>query len=293
MGRGAHLQHDRHAARLVHLAPARLGRADHRLLLRRLPRAAHRSQDPGPHRRRCSREHTADIWYERTRRGAAAGRARRAPSAAAANSRKENDILDVWFDSGSSHLAVLNDAIRPALAGRPVPGRRRSVSRLVPQLAAGGHGPARAARRTATCALNGWVLDGEGKAMHKSLGNAIEPEEVIKNHGAEMLRLWSASVEFNEDVRMSETILTRLTEAYRKLRNTFRYMLGNLSDFDPATRRGAGRRAARRSTSGSCCAPRTWWRAAAAGTTSSSSTRSITRSTISRRWTSARSTSTC
>ncbi len=85
------------------------------------------------------------------------------------------------------------------------------------------------------CALNGWVLDGEGKAMHKSLGNSIEPEEIIKHHGAEILRLWTASVDFNEDVRMSETILTRLVDAYRKLRNTFRYMLGNLSDFDPET----------------------------------------------------------
>jgi len=77
------------------------------------------------------------------------------------------------------------------------------------------------------------VLDGEGRAMHKSLGNAIEPEEVIKHHGAEILRLWSASVEFSEDVRLSETILTRLVDAYRKLRNTFRYLLGNLHDFDP------------------------------------------------------------
>jgi isoleucyl-tRNA synthetase len=86
-----------------------------------------------------------------------------------------------------------------------------------------------------SCVLNGWVLDGDGKAMHKSLGNAIEPESVIKDHGADILRLWSASVEFNEDVRMSPTILTRLVDAYRKLRNTFRYMLGNLSGFDPAT----------------------------------------------------------
>src|SRR5262249_1925261 len=74
---------------------------------------------------------------------------------------------------------------------------------------------------------------GEGKAMHKSLGNTIEPEEVIKKNGAEILRLWSASVDFNEDVRMSDTIQTRLTDAYRKLRNTFRYLLGNVSDFDP------------------------------------------------------------
>jgi isoleucyl-tRNA synthetase len=77
------------------------------------------------------------------------------------------------------------------------------------------------------------VLDGEGRAMHKSLGNVIEPDEIIRRHGAEMLRLWTASVEFNEDVRLSETILTRLVDAYRKLRNTFRYLLGNLSDFDP------------------------------------------------------------
>jgi len=90
------------------------------------------------------------------------------------------------------------------------------------------------------CALNGWVLDGEGKAMHKSLGNAIDPESVIKNSGAEILRLWSASVDFNEDVRMSEVIQTRLVDAYRKLRNTFRYMLGNLSDFKPETDAVAG-----------------------------------------------------
>jgi isoleucyl-tRNA synthetase len=69
--------------------------------------------------------------------------------------------------------------------------------------------------------------------MHKSLGNSIEPEEVIKHHGAEILRLWSASVDFSEDVRMSETIQTRLVDAYRKLRNTFKYMLGNLHGFDP------------------------------------------------------------
>jgi isoleucyl-tRNA synthetase len=83
------------------------------------------------------------------------------------------------------------------------------------------------------CALNGWVLDGEGHAMHKSLGNSIEPDQIIKHHGADLVRLWTASVEFHEDVRVSETILTRLQEAYRKLRNTFRYLLGNLSGFNP------------------------------------------------------------
>ena len=71
--------------------------------------------------------------------------------------------------------------------------------------------------------------------MSKSLGNGIEPEDIIKKYGAEVLRLWTASVDYTEDVRLSETILTRLTEAYRKLRNTFRYALGNLSDFDPVS----------------------------------------------------------
>ena len=85
------------------------------------------------------------------------------------------------------------------------------------------------------CATNGWTLDGEGRAMSKSLGNVIEPEKIIKQYGADVLRLWVASVEFNEDVRLSDTILQRLTEAYRKLRNTFRYALGNLDDFDPTT----------------------------------------------------------
>ncbi len=83
------------------------------------------------------------------------------------------------------------------------------------------------------CATHGWTLDAEGRAMHKSLGNSIDPDEIIKKYGAEVLRLWVASVEFTEDVRLSETILTRLTEAYRKLRNTFRFALGNIGDFDP------------------------------------------------------------
>ena len=81
---------------------------------------------------------------------------------------------------------------------------------------------------------HGWVLDAQGRAMSKSIGNVIEPQEVIKTHGAEILRLWAASVEFGEDVSISPDMLTRLSEAYRKLRNTFRYCLGNLYDFDPA-----------------------------------------------------------
>jgi isoleucyl-tRNA synthetase len=179
------------------------------------------------------RQHSADIWYERSAAELLP------PGTACAKCgggefSKEKDILDVWFDSGSSHLAVLNERF-----GLPWPAdmyleggdqyRGWFHSSLLVGTGLKGGSPYRA------CALNGWVLDGEGKAMHKSLGNSIEPEEVIKKHGAEMLRLWTASVEFNEDVRMSETIQTRLTDAYRKLRNTFRYVLGNVFDFDPQT----------------------------------------------------------
>src|SRR5574340_71683 len=146
---------------------------------------------------------------------------------------KESDILDVWFDSGSSHLAVLTDRNQ---LGWPsdlyLEGgdqyRGWFHSSLLVGVGVKGGSPYRA------CALNGWVLDGEGRAMHKSLGNVIEPDEIIKPHGAELLRLWASSVDFSEDVRFSETILTRLTDAYRKLRNTFRYILGKLADFDPA-----------------------------------------------------------
>ncbi|HKE29217.1 MAG TPA: isoleucine--tRNA ligase [Bryobacteraceae bacterium] len=179
------------------------------------------------------REHTADVWYERTAAELLPAGMKCAKCGCAEFS-KENDILDVWFDSGSSHLAVLNERF-----GLPWPSdmyieggdqyRGWFQSSLLVGTGLKGSSPYR------TCALTGWTLDGEGRAMHKSLGNAIEPEKIIKDHGAEILRLWSASVQFSEDVRLSETILTRLVDAYRKLRNTFRYLLGNLSDFDPAT----------------------------------------------------------
>jgi isoleucyl-tRNA synthetase len=178
------------------------------------------------------REHGADVWYERTAAellppGTACAKC------GGAEFTKETDILDVWFDSGSSHLAVLNQRFGltwPADLYMEGGDQYRGWfhSSLLVGTGIKGGSPYRA------CALNGWVLDGEGRAMHKSLGNAIEPDEIVKSHGAEILRLWSASVNFHEDVRISKTIETRLVEAYRKLRNTFRYLLGNLSDFDAA-----------------------------------------------------------
>jgi isoleucyl-tRNA synthetase len=178
------------------------------------------------------REHTADVWYERTA-AELLPPGMTCPRCGEAEFSKENDILDVWFDSGSSHLAVLNERFGlrwPADVYMEGGDQYRGWfhSSLLVGVGIKGGSPYRA------CALNGWVLDGEGRAMHKSLGNTIEPDQVIKRYGAETLRLWAASVDFHEDVRVSETILSRLVEAYRKLRNTFRYMLGNLAGFDAA-----------------------------------------------------------
>ena len=187
------------------------------------------------------REHTADIWYER---GAAEliGPGVECPKCKGTEFTKENDILDVWFDSGSSHLAVLTTENRlPWPADVYLEGgdqyRGWFQSSLLVGVGIKGQAPYR------ENALSGWTLDGEGKAMHKSLGNAIEPEVVVKQHGAEIIRLWSASVDFSEDVRLSETILTRLVEAYRNVRNKmFRYTLSNVWDFNPQSDAVAGDR---------------------------------------------------
>lgn len=178
-------------------------------------------------------EHSADVWYEKSvaeliGEGVSCGKC------ASKNFHKERDILDVWFDSGSSHLAVLNDLYQlPWPANLYIEGgdqyRGWFHSSLLVGVGLRGSAPYR------ECATNGWALDGEGRAMSKSIGNVIAPEDIVKQHGAEVVRLWASSVEFQEDVRVSGTILTRLTEAYRKLRNTFRYALGNLADFDPST----------------------------------------------------------
>jgi isoleucyl-tRNA synthetase len=174
--------------------------------------------------------HTADIWYEKSA-AELMGPDARCSRCGGTSFRKENDILDVWFDSGSSHLAVLREQ-----AGLPWPAdlyieggdqyRGWFHSSLLVGMGLRGGSPYRG------CATHGWTLDGEGRAMSKSLGNIIEPQTIIKQFGADVLRLWVASVEFTEDVRLSDTILTRLSEAYRKFRNTFRYALGNLAGFD-------------------------------------------------------------
>ena len=178
------------------------------------------------------RLHTADVWYSKTTEelmgdGCVCQRCGNRAF------RKETDILDVWFDSGSSHLAVLTEKNSlPWPADMYIEGgdqyRGWFHSSLLIGVGLRGSAPYR------ECATHGWTLDAEGRAMHKSLGNSIEPDKIISKYGADLLRLWVASVDFSEDVRLSDVILTRLSEAYRKLRNTFRYMLGNLHDFDPS-----------------------------------------------------------
>ena len=177
------------------------------------------------------RLHTADVWYS-TDASELVGPDARCSRCGSQAFRKESDILDVWFDSGASHLAVLTPENNlPWPSDMYLEGgdqyRGWFHSSLLIAVALRGEAPYRA---TAT---NGWTLDGEGHALSKSKG-AEEVEKVINKYGAELLRLWTASVDFTEDVRFSDTIVSRLIEAYRKLRNTFRYALGNLHDFDPA-----------------------------------------------------------
>ncbi len=179
------------------------------------------------------REHSADVWYAKTP-AELLGEDVRCTKCGHAELRKETDILDVWFDSGSSHLAVLTPENKlPWPSDMYLEGgdqyRGWFQSSLLIGVGLRGESPFR------ECVTSGWTLDADGRAMSKSAGNGIEPETIIKKYGAEVLRLWVASVEYSEDVRLSPVILERLAEAYRKLRNTFRYMLGNLSDFD-ATR---------------------------------------------------------
>ena len=178
-------------------------------------------------------EHSADIWFEKTAAELVPAGASCAKCGSAAFT-KENDILDVWFDSGSSHLATLNERYGltwPANMYMEGGDQYRGwfQSSLLIGVGLKGSAPF---RETAT---HGWTLDAEGRPLSKSIGNGVAPEEIIRDYGAELIRLWTASVDFVEDVRISPTILTRLSEAYRKIRNTFRYVLGNIHDFDPAT----------------------------------------------------------
>jgi isoleucyl-tRNA synthetase len=147
--------------------------------------------------------------------------------------RKETDILDVWFDSGVSHAAVLEqrDYLSwPADLYLEGSDQHRGWfhSSLLTAVGTRGAAPYKAVL------THGFVVDEEGKKMSKSLGNVIAPKEVIDKYGAEILRLWVSASDYKDDIRISDNILKQLSDAYRRVRNTSRFLLGNLSDFDPA-----------------------------------------------------------
>jgi len=177
-------------------------------------------------------EHGADIWFEKTVEELLP---ENVVCDTCGNNTfvKEDDILDVWFDSGVSHAAVLEERSNlkwPADLYLEGSDQHRGWfhSSLLTAVGTRGRAPYE------SVLTHGFVVDAEGKKMSKSLGNVVAPEEVIKKHGAEILRLWVSASDYRDDIRISENILKQLSDAYRRIRNTSRFMLGNLFDFDPS-----------------------------------------------------------
>lgn len=183
------------------------------------------------------REHGSTVWFEReakdllpegfTHEGSPNGRF-----------SKETDIMDVWFDSGSSHQAVLDerdDLVYPADLYLEGSDQYRGWfnSSLTTSVAINGHAPYKGVLS------HGFTLDGEGRKMSKSIGNVIDPAKVMNQLGADILRLWVASVDYTADVRVSDSNFKQVAEVYRKIRNTFRFLHGNVTDFNPQTDRVA------------------------------------------------------
>ena len=179
------------------------------------------------------REHGSNVWFEReakdllpegfTHEGSPNG-----------IFTKETDIMDVWFDSGSSHQGVLverEELQRPADLYLEGSDQYRGWfnSSLSTGVAVTGKAPYKGVLS------HGFALDGEGRKMSKSVGNVVVPAKVMNQLGADILRLWVASVDYQADVRVSDPILKQVAEVYRKIRNTFRFLLGNLDGFDPET----------------------------------------------------------
>ncbi|MBA2874065.1 isoleucine--tRNA ligase [Thermaerobacillus caldiproteolyticus] len=179
------------------------------------------------------RQYGSNVWFEREAKDLLPEGFTH-PSSPNGKFTKETDIMDVWFDSGSSHQAVLeerDDLQRPADLYLEGSDQYRGWfnSSLSTAVAVTGKAPYKGVLS------HGFVLDGEGRKMSKSLGNVVVPAKVMEQLGADILRLWVASVDYQADVRISDSILKQVAEVYRKIRNTFRFMLGNLFDFDPET----------------------------------------------------------
>jgi isoleucyl-tRNA synthetase len=173
----------------------------------------------------------ADAWYT-PEADALVSEGTKCPHCSGTTFYKETDILDVWFESGSSHAAVLgHEPNLPWPADVYLEGgdqyRGWFHSSLLCAMGYEGSAPYR------LVSTNGWTLDEQGRAMSKALGNGVDPVDIAERLGGEIVRLWVASVDFREDVTCSENLMQRVAENYRKIRNTFKYILGNLSDFAP------------------------------------------------------------
>ncbi|MED1741738.1 isoleucine--tRNA ligase [Bacillus swezeyi] len=178
------------------------------------------------------REHGSNIWFEKEA-NELLPEGFTHPESPNGKFTKEQDIMDVWFDSGSSHQAVLeerDDLVRPADLYLEGSDQYRGWfnSSISTAVAVTGKAPYKGVLS------HGFALDGEGRKMSKSLGNVVVPAKIMNQFGADILRLWVASVDYQADVRVSDAILKQVAEVYRKIRNTFRFLHGNIADFDPA-----------------------------------------------------------
>jgi isoleucyl-tRNA synthetase len=174
----------------------------------------------------------ADIWFIKSEEELVPPETT-CPGCGSAQFKKETDILDVWFDSGVSYAAVMEardylDSPSDLYLEGSDQHRGWFHSSLLCSVGTREKAPYK------NVLTHGFVVDGHGKAMHKSAGNVISPEDLIRNYGAEIIRLWVSAEDYRDNIRLSEEILQRLTEAYRRIRNTCRFILGNLSDFDPS-----------------------------------------------------------
>ncbi len=176
-------------------------------------------------------EHGSNIWFEWDAKDLLP-EGYKSEKSPGGNFRKETDILDVWFDSGTSHKGGMTDFGMPYPADIYIEGsdqyRGWFNSSLITGAAARGGAPYK------SVLTHGFVLDGEGRKMSKSTGNVVDPLKVMGQLGADILRLWVASVDYTSDVRISDKMIQQVSETYRKIRNTLRFMLGTLNDFDPA-----------------------------------------------------------
>ncbi|MEB3287577.1 MAG: isoleucine--tRNA ligase [Vampirovibrionales bacterium] len=206
------------------------------------------SQEIIDHLYELFKEHTSDIWWAKSADellSGLSGDLKKQLGVGVRPIRKEMDIMDVWFDSGVTHTAVV-EARKSEFVSAETSGEYGQAalpvemylegsdqhrgwfqSSLLTSVMSNGKAPYK------TVLTHGFVLDQEGRKMSKSLGNVVDPNKVMNQYGADILRLWVASVDYTQDIRIGDQILAQLAETYKKVRNTFRFMLGNLADFNP------------------------------------------------------------